>query len=232
MTSPTDPSSGLQGDSGVQGKVSGPLVVIVLFSCAFLMFGILFFVSYRQKLSDQAALAAQNASEFSDSATTAETVRMWMASLPREWVKVTAVEGQGYVFLVPCYSSNATLTFKSEPDSSPRLVCEYCDSLGEYAVRSIARNRRDSSWEYRLGGQEGEAGRMRIMPVTDTLLKNFPEAPFKDKILLWTRSRKDGTGGPAKIDTLLFVPKTQANEFEILRAEDENPEGCGTESAD
>ena len=47
-------------------------------------------------------------------------------------------------------------------------------------------------------------------------------APFRDRIMLWTRQRAEG-----KIDSMVFVPKTQESEFETLRAEDENPEGCG-----
>ncbi len=206
------------------GKVSGPVVVFVLFSGAFLLFGILFYVAYRQKLSDQAALSAANSSEFTDSATATDKIHTWMKDLPGEWVKVTLVEGQGFVVFIPCYSPNAELTLKSQPDSLPRIACELCDTISEYAVQSIAIARRDRAWDFRL---EPTAGRLRILPVSDSLLRNFPEAPFRNQLLLWT---KESEGG--KTDTLIFVPKTQVSEFETVRAEDESPEGCGTGSMD
>jgi hypothetical protein len=91
--------------------------------------------------------------------------------------------------------------------------------LDNYGVKSILHTRADSSLEFRL---DRAAGTVRVLPVTDSLLKNFPEAPFKGQLLIWTRSR-----GSGKMDSMLFVPKSQETEFETLRAEDENPEGCG-----
>lgn len=204
-----------------RGKVSGPLVVIVLFSGALLLWGIVFLVGLRQRASDRAEVAAQGSA---DSAVTPDEVRTWMKALPEKWVKVSLVEGQGYVLYVPCYSSNSSLDLRTGQDSLPGLACEYCDSLDNYSVKSILHTRNDSVWEMRL---DPPAGRLRILPVNDTLLKNFPEAPFKDKILVWTRER-----GGGKIDSMLFVPKSQETEFETLRAEDENPEGCGGSDPD
>lgn len=206
------------------GRTSGKAVVISLFAGALLLFGILFTVAYRQKLANQADLRAMNAPRYTDSAMTAEAIRSWMGSLPGEWVKVTLVEGQGFVLFTPCYSPNGSLTFKSIPDSMPRVICEYCDSLNEYGIRGIGRNRGDSAWEFNL---MPAAGNLRILPVNDSLLRQFPEAPFREKLLLWTRSRQG-----EKNDTLIFVPKSQEDEFESLKAEDENPEGCGTTPAD
>jgi hypothetical protein len=206
------------------GKVSGPLVVILLFSGSFLLFGIIFYVAYRQKLADRALIGSNPISEFTDSATTMETIRLWMADLPIDWVKVTAVEGQGFVIFKPCYAPNATLTLNSNPDSLPRVICEDCDSLEEYAVSSIARGRADSSWDLRLNPN---MGRMQVLPVNARLLEAYPEAPFHDKLLLWTKAETSG-----KTDTLWFIPKAQVTDFEELRAEDENPEGCGAEPAD
>ncbi|HKP96013.1 MAG TPA: hypothetical protein VJ385_09680 [Fibrobacteria bacterium] len=204
--------AGKSGQSGVSGRV----VVIVLFAGAVLLWGIVFLVGLRQRASDRAGRDAQDAA---DSAVTAEEVRAWMKALPEEWIEVSLVEGQGYVLYVPCYSSNGSLALRTAPDSLPGLSCEYCDSLDNYSVKSILRTRRDSVWDLRL---DPPAGRLRILPVNDSLLKRFPEAPFKDKLLLWTRSLADG-----RTDSMIFVPKSQETEFEVLRAEDENPEGCG-----
>ncbi len=199
-----------------RGGVSGRVVVFVLFGGALLLWGIVFLIGLRQRASDRDGAAA---GATADSAATADAVRDWMKTLPEKWIKVSRVEGQGYVLYVPCYSSNSVLTLRTAADSLPGLVCEYCDSLDNYTVASILRTRKDSVWEMRL---DPPAGRLRILPVNDSLLRNFPEAPFKDKLLVWTRP---SGGGPA--DSMLFVPKTQETEFEVLRAEDENPEGCG-----
>jgi hypothetical protein len=199
-----------------QGKTSGKLIVITLFSSALLMWGIVFMVGLRQKQADREAAAAADGI---DSAATPEEVRTWLKALPENWIKVSEVEGQGWVLYVPCYSGNGSLTLRTVADSTPAIACEYCDSLGDYAVKSILHARNDSAWELRI---DPPAGRVRILPVTDSLLKNFPEAPFKGRLLLWTRERAAG-----RVDSMVFVPKSQETEFETLRAEDENPEGCG-----
>jgi hypothetical protein len=202
-----------EAEPAKSGKVSGRLIVLILFPGALLMWGIVFLVGLRQKQADR-----NYSADAVDSATTPDEVRSWLKALPENWVKVSEVEGQGWVLYVPCYSSNGSLLIRTQPDSLPGLNCEYCDSLGAYAVAAITHTRRDSVWELRL---EPAAGRVRILPVTDSLLKNFPEAPFKDRLLLWTRLHEGG-----RTDSMVFVPKSQETEFETLRAEDENPEGC------
>jgi hypothetical protein len=147
-----------------------------------------------------------------------------MTQLPVDWIKVTKVESQGFVVFIPCYAFNATLTFQDKPDSLPRVICEHCDNSTQFSINSIAQARSDSAWEFRLLPAEGK---LRLVPVNDSLLLNFTDAPFRDKILLWTRSQDGG-----RVDTMIFVPKTQESEFEILRAEDENPEGCGNGDSD
>jgi hypothetical protein len=198
------------------GKVSGRLIVLVLFSSALLMWGIVFMVGLRQKEADRNGAAP---GEAVDSVVTAEEVRVWLKALPENWTRVSQVEGQGWVLYIPCYTSNASLAIRTAADSAPGVTCEYCDSLGAYAVRGIRHTRLDSVWELRL---DPPAGSLRVLPVTDSLLRAFPEAPFKGKLMLWTRPR-----GGGRTDSMVFVPKSQETEFETLRAEDENPEGCG-----
>jgi hypothetical protein len=208
------------------GKVSGRLVVFIVFGGALLLWAIVLLTGYRQKLANQALV--DNPSLTRDSAVTPEAIRAWLGVLPPEWLKVTPVEGQGFVLFVPCYSSNSRLTLKAAPDSLPSLACEYCDSLEDFRVTSVTRGS-DSAWDIR---PEPEAGSIRIVPVTDSLLQRYPETPFRDRLLLWIRAQRPDSTGRAGVDTMFFVPKALENEFETLRAEDENPEGCGGESAD
>jgi hypothetical protein len=201
-------------------KISGRWIVIVLFTVALLMWASVLLVG----LHKRSERAGRDGADVIDTASGAEGVRAWMKALPAKWVKVTQVEGQGWVLYVPCYTANGSLTLRTVADSQPGLSCEFCDSLGEYSVRSILRNRRDSVWDFRL---DPAVGNVRLLPVNDSLLKAFPEAPFQDRLLIWTRAVAGG-----RTDSMVFVPKSQEGEFETLRAEDENPEGCGDSNPD
>jgi hypothetical protein len=201
-----DPVPASSPPSGVSGK----WVVLFVFGGALLMWLTVFLIGLRER--------RHHAGDSTEVVTTAPQVRVWLHSLPQRWSKVTLVEGQGWVLYVPCYSANSEIAIRTLPDSTPGLECEYCDSLDAFAVKAIARDRKDSSWYLRL---VPEAGDVRIVPVNDSLERAFPEAPFQDRILLWIRTRAG-----AKADTMVFVPKDQESEFETLRAEDENPEGC------
>lgn len=207
-----------EAQKSTQGKTSGKLIVITLFSTAILMWAIVFMVGLRKKRANREA-AAVAAVVAIDSVSNPDEVRGLLKTLPGNWIKVSEVEGQGWVLYVPCYSGNGSLTLRTVSDSAPGIACEYCDSLGDYAVKSITHKRDDSAWDLRI---DPSAGRVRILPVTDSLLKQFPDAPFKGLLLLWTRERSGG-----RLDSMVFVPKSQEKEFETLRAEDENPEGCG-----
>jgi hypothetical protein len=200
------PSPDRSPRSGVPGK----WVVLAVFGGAVLMWLVVFLVGLRERRT--------RAGEGAEVVTTTPQVRVWLRNLPERWSKVTQVEGQGWVLYVPCYSSNSEIAIRTAPEAAPGLICEYCDSLDSFAVKAIARDRKDSAWYLRL---QPEAGDVRILPVTDSLLEAFPEAPFQDRILLWIRPRPGG-----KADSMVFVPKAQEPEFETLRAEDENPEGC------
>lgn len=248
MPEATGPSPAIPSPpAGSAGKVDGRIVVILLFAGAFLLWGIVFLAGLNQRGS-RGQLPGREDGAYRDSSAHPDTLRAWLAKLPAEWVKVTRVEGQGFVILVPCYTSNSELAFRTEPDSLPRLQCEYCDSLGQYGVLGIARDHRDTTLELQLNPPAGE---LKVLAVTDSLLARYPEAPFQDRILVWSRPRRveggaapdsaaadDSTGvqptaqvaATPAADTLIFVPRHQENEFEVLRAEDENPEGCGTQA--
>jgi hypothetical protein len=218
-----------------KGQVNGKLVVFLLFGGALLLWAIVFMTGYRQKLANQTAIEA-GSRPHRDTVVTPDTVRALLARLPSEWLKVTPVEGQGFVIFVPCYSSNSRLLLKPSGDTAvhalagrPLLSCEYCDSLDDFAVQGIGTAPGDSVIDLVLAPA---AGNVSIIPVKDTLLQKFPEAPFRDRLLLWIRAQGvDSTGKPS-LDTMFFVPKSEESEFEVLRAEDENPEGCGEDTGD
>jgi hypothetical protein len=214
------PGAAMADHAGQMGKASGRWIVIVLFATALLMWGIVLLTG----LHKRGERAGRDGADIIDTASGTEAVRAWMKPLPEKWVKTSLVEGQGWVLYVPCYTANATLTLRTAADSLPGLSCEFCDSLGEYTVKSILRNRRDSAWDFRI---DPAVGTVRLLPVNDSLLKAFPEAPFRDRLLLWTRALAGG-----RTDSMVFVPKSQESEFETLRAEDENPEGCGDTTPD
>lgn len=239
-----DSSEGGKGRKGgigsrEQGKVDGRLVVLLLFGGAFLLWGIVFMTGLHKRQA-RGGILAQEGSTTRDSTAHPDSLRAWLGAFPSEWVRITRVEGQGFVILVPCYSSNSVLTLRLPADSLPQVDCAYCDSLTGYSVIGAARDNLDSSWELHLNPP---AGGIHILHVTYSLLQRYPEAPFQDRILLWIRPGApvppappadggDAQSGPtaAAMDTLIFVPRHQENEFEVLKAEDENPEGCVPEA--
>jgi len=224
---------------GSEGKVDGRIVVVALFAGAFLLWGIVFLTGLNHR-KGRGDLAVGDGKPARDSTAHPDSLRAWISRLPPDWVRVTFVEGQGFVILVPCYSSNSTLSLRRPADSLPQVDCEYCDSLGRFGVLGIGKDARDSAWELHL---HPPAGQVRVLAVNDSLLKRYPEAPFQERLLLWIRPRPVAALAPADSsadsatvrtsatsDTLVFVPSQQENEFEVLRAEDENPEGCGPQA--
>lgn len=203
---------GSDADASAPKGISGKPIVFGVLGGALLMWAIVLMVGFREK-------RARHAHKAVTTIEAPEALRSWMRALPARWTRVTQVEGQGWVIYIPCYSSKGELAFRVPADSLPALACEYCDSLDAYTVKSAIRAGTDSSWELAL---EPAAGTLRMIPVGDSLLKAFPEAPFKDRILVWSRPR-----GSDRADSMVFVPSSQEAEFETLRAEDENPEGCG-----
>lgn len=206
------------------GKVDGRIVVLLVFGGALVLWLIVLMTGLHERRTQRTSLyGGVESSDFRDSTAHPDSMRAWLSGQPGEWVRITRVEGQGFVILVPCYSMNSALTLQVAADSLPVAECEFCDNLNRFTVIGVARDRRDSSLELLL---QPPAAQLVILPVTDSLLRRYPEAPFQDRILLLTQTRIHAADS-AVSDTLVFVPKYQENEFEVLRAEDENPEGCG-----
>src|SRR5688500_14276169 len=123
---------------GMRGKVDGRIVVLVLFAGAFLLWGIVFLTGLNERKA-RGGLLREDGGVARDSTAHPDSLRAWISRLPPDWVKVTQVEGQGFVILVPCYSSNSTLSLRRPADSLPQVECEYCDSLGRFGVLGIAK---------------------------------------------------------------------------------------------
>jgi hypothetical protein len=207
-------------------KVSGRIIVSVVYLGAIFMATALFLVGYKHKVNLR---KGREAVEVWDKTVSPDAIRARMSALPQEWMKVTFVDTRGYVLFIPCYSENSALTLVTAPDSLPGINCEECDSLSDRRVTEIWRNSADSALHFTLSPARGE---LSVLPVRRELLAKFPGAPFQDKILLWItpKAGKAGTPPTAGIpteDTLIFAPKSQEKEFQVLRAADENSEGCG-----
>lgn len=140
--------------------------------------------------------------------------RAVLADLPREWIRITSVEGRGWVIDVPCHAGAGTLVVESG-EESPRLTCTWCDTLQESVVRRVRLKGKPVKVRLKLDG----GGTAWIEPADDAVAARFAGAPLRDYVLTWT-----APGG----EEFFFVPAEQAAAFDTLRAEDENPEGCGT----
>jgi hypothetical protein len=143
--------------------------------------------------------------------------RAAVAQLPRDWTRLTQVEGQGWVVFVPCGvkgTQAGSLVIESD-EQSPRLLCAWCDTVEEATVRKVSLRDAPSLTLLKLG----EMGEARVEAVGDSVAMRFAGAPVRDYVLTWKLA-----GG----DSMVFVPTDAAGEFETLKAEDESPEGCGT----
>ncbi len=142
-----------------------------------------------------------------------EADRVVVAQLPREWTRINLLEGQGWVVFVPCGSEAGALVIEAE-EESPRLLCAYCDTIQEATVRRVSLRGLPSRTRLKLGGM-GEAV---VEPVDEAVAGRFEGAPVRDYVLTWTLP-----GG----EKMFFVPSDAARDIEVIRAEDESPEGCG-----
>lgn len=143
--------------------------------------------------------------------------RALLADLPREWTRVTKVEGFGWVIFVPCNQEAGTLTIEAEAEN-PKLECAHCDTVTEATVRRVTLKGKPVKVRLKLGVM----GTAWVEPVDGSVAARFgtdaPAFAASDYLLTWTL--KDGA-------ELAFVPSEMAGHFETLKAEDESPEGCG-----
>lgn len=139
--------------------------------------------------------------------------RAIVAGLPREWTRITNVEGQGWSIYVPCNSEAGSLVIEAEAED-PRLTCAFCDSVEGATVRRVEfAGVPPHPVRLKLDG----GGEAFIEPVDAAVSARFAGARLQDYVLTWTLP--DGT-------EMFFVPSVAARNFEVLKAEDESPEGC------
>jgi hypothetical protein len=140
-----------------------------------------------------------------------------LRALPPEWTRISFVEGQGWAIYVPCGANPGTLRLDLS-GKRPGVRCESCDSLTGTPILGFASDGLGGTPEpgkTRFDVETGEG--LLVETVDSTVRARFPGAPLRDYLLTWKIS-------PAK--ALYFVPSSQAEDFETLRAEDESPEGC------
>jgi hypothetical protein len=187
------------GESGISGKKIVPLLYggALLLCAGLLAYGLYYRSSHRVS----PPLPTED--------------RLLLADLPREWTRITKLEGQGWVVFVPCNSEAGSLVVESDAEN-PRLLCAWCDTVQEAVVRRVTLKGKPVKVRLKLG----TAGTAWVEPVDETVRARFPGALLRDYVLTWTLPSGDA---------YYFVPTEQARDFEVLRAEDESPEGCGGE---
>jgi hypothetical protein len=186
-------------NSGIPGK---RIVPILYGSAILLCAGLLWYgLDYRSTHRVSPPLPAED--------------RAILAELPREWTRITLVEGQGWVVFVPCHAEAGSLVVESDAEN-PRLLCAWCDTIQEATVRRVTLKGKPVKVRLRLGTM----GTAWVEPVDAAVSARFPGAILPDYLLTWTLA--DGT-------EMFFVPTQMVEMFETLRAEDESPEGCGGE---
>jgi hypothetical protein len=193
--------------------MSGKKLVVAMLATALILWAIVFAVALHEKHRNAKAWSSSPRSS-ADTATTDAAVRSFLDSLPKSWARISSIEGEGWSIYVPCDSQSGSLLLKSDASGHPGWHCEFCDSLGDARIFRAFR----FAEEGRLALDLGLQGRAAIESVTDEVATRFENAPVKSFVLTWW---------PSPRDSLVFVPAEDTTEFETLRAEDENPEGCG-----
>jgi hypothetical protein len=186
--------------------VSGKKIVPLLYGSALLLcLGLLWYGKMK---------AAQTPGK--DGVPTIEAVEA-LRALPTDWTRISFIEGQGWVVYVPCGSPAGSLRLDVS-DAGSAIACDFCDSLAGARILGFASEGLAGTPEPGVQRFDVDRGQdLRIETVDAKVLARFPDAPLRDYLLTWKISEKEA---------LYFVPSEQAREFEVLKAEDESPEGC------
>ena len=186
--------------------VAGKKIVFILFALAIALCLIVFLFGLREKHRRQAGLPEVTATENFP-------IRDVLDSTPKEWIRISRIEGQGWKIFVPCGSPAGKLHIALDSAERLQLQCEFCDSLGKAAIVKVMRFAGGRKVKMDLGA----LGTADAESVNDAVADRFADAPVKGHVLTWHYSASD---------SLMFVPVSDAEEFETLKAEDESPQGC------
>ncbi len=190
--------------------VSGKKVILAILAGALFLWLILYLLAdkQRQKVKEEAAQSGVGVEYLRPEALEA----VW-SGLPSEWIRISRVEGQGYVKFIPCDGRERAMALETEAGRA-FFSCPACDTDHSSSIIRAFQHGPDSL----IAVTGAPAETLKVLPVTGGLLQKFPEAPFQDRLLVWIRE-----GGA---DSILFTPREYEMEFEELRAEDQSPEGC------
>ena len=113
--------------------VPGKKIVFILFAMAIALCLTVFLFGLREKHRRQAGLPEATATENFP-------IRDLLDSMPKDWTRISLIEGQGWRIFVPCGSQSGTL--RVLPDSTGRmeLQCEFCDSLDQADIYKAMRS--------------------------------------------------------------------------------------------
>ncbi len=136
-----------------------------------------------------------------------------LEQLPDEWTRISFVEGQGWVLFEACHSAVGILRIHAVP-YPPRLECFDCDTITGATIHK-ARLRGSPPRIEMTTKPEGHE--ITVESVDALVAMRFSGAPVRDYVMTWRLSREAA---------MYFVPSFVAEDFEVLRAEDANPEGC------
>ncbi len=191
-------------------SVSGKTIIFVLFPLAAVLCLVVFLVGFHEKRMRLAGRPEITAAENSE-------MRDLLDSLPKEWTRISFVQGQGWVIYSPCGSRPGVLHVATDSSGQMELHCDFCDSLHDARILKVLR----FAGGDRLQLDLGPLGTADAERVNDAVAQRFAKAPVQGFVLTWR---------PSATDSLVFTPASEAQEFETLKAEDEAPGGCGEKS--
>lgn len=193
------------------GAISGKLVVPLLFGGALLVAGAVFLVGYREKRQwDHIQISGPGGDSLQ--VTDADSLRHWLQGLPLSWVQVTP-QGGRLTVVVPCFSEAPSLLWQpgtSQTQERPFFICPFCEAGDTLRVNRLQVSAQEPREIFSLHLAEDTAA-MDYLPQG-----NPGGGNWNSPTLRWVRG----------LDTAWFAPADSNGRFDMVRAEEENPEGC------
>jgi hypothetical protein len=218
----------LSGQVGQVGRVSGKLIVPLIFGFAILMAGIVFWVGLQEKRSwDHVSIPGLG--QDSLTVTRADSLQRLLQDWPREWLQVTKLD-ERLAVVVPCFSETPKLTLvvdSLDAQKFPLWICPFCEISDSLAVVKWRRAPTPSKSPSR-----NEPSQIQMYLQGDSI-----PWLYRPEGILGSDSPLASLKGPALIlpragDSLWFFPADSLSSLEMVREEDENPEGCQPDESD